>query len=132
MGPLEVTAGIAAALLAVVVGVWVAVRRRERRRRDEAERRDDAMVRAQVLERLARVTAEWEGRADQDVTDATVMASDASGIDAPLSGADGSDDGRAPVGGRPAAVTGRGHAVDEHPRHRRPGHGIRVRRHRRA
>ena len=125
MGPLEVTAGIAAVLVAVVVGAWVAVRRRERRRRVEVERRDDAMVRAQVLERLARVTAEWEGlrrpaRDRRDVTDANVID------------ANGADEGRAPVGGRPAAVTGPGHAVDEHPRHRRPGHGIRVRRHRRA
>ncbi len=88
------------------------------------------MVRAQVLERLARVTAEWDGAADQDVTDANVTGANAAGTN----GADtnGADEGRAPVGGRPAAVTGLGHAVDEHPRHRRPGHGIRVRRHRRA
>ena len=40
MGPLEVTAGIAAVLIAVV-GIWVAaVRRRDRRHRDELERRD--------------------------------------------------------------------------------------------
>ena len=125
MGPLEVTAGIAAVLLAVVVGVWVAVRRRERRRRVEAERRDDAMVRAQVLERLARVTAEWDGLADQDVTDAD--GADANGADA-----NGADEAVPRWASRPAAVTGLGHAVDEHPRHRRPGHGIRVRRHRRA
>lgn len=125
MGPLEVTAGIAAVLLAVVVGIRVAVRRRERRRRDEAERRDDAMVRAQVLERLARVTAEWEGRTDQDVAGATVM-------DANLVDPNGAHEGRAPMGGPPAAVAGLAHPVDEHPRHRRPGHGIRVRRHRRA
>ena len=81
MGPLEVTAGIAAVLLAVVVGVWVAVRRRERRHRDEAERRDDARVRAQVLERLARVTAEWDRHADQDVTDGNASDAYVSGAD---------------------------------------------------
>ncbi len=122
MGPLEVTAGIAAVLIAVV-GIWVAaVRRRDRRHRDELERRDDALVRAQVLERLARATAQWDGHADEAVTDLDVT-----------------DEDRSQVGGRsgagavdPAASTGPAQASDEHPRHRRPGHGIRVRRHRRA
>ena len=105
MGPVEVTAGVVVFLVAVVgIGVWVAASRRRNRRRDEVERGHEAMVRAQVLERLARVTAEWDGPADHDVTGAKATdATDANAIDATLGDANGPDAGSTPEGGRPAA-----------------------------
>jgi hypothetical protein len=104
MGPVEVAAGVAVFLAAVVgIGVWVAATRRRTRRRDEVERRHEAMVRAQVLERLARVTAEWEGPADHDVTGANATDADANADDATLTDTNGADAGSTPEGGRPAA-----------------------------
>jgi hypothetical protein len=83
MGPVEVTAGAALVLVAVVcVGVWVAAarRRRNRRRREEAERgADDAAMRAEVLRRLERAAAQWDHTPDTAGTVGTAVSADPAG-----------------------------------------------------
>ena len=133
MGPVEVTAG-AVVLLAAVVGVWVvaARRRRSRRRRDEAERgTDDAAMRAEVLERLTRAAAQWDGAAGTAGMGAGGTGGTASSGVGEVAGAPqvrGTD----PAETRPEARPEPARAADEPARHGRPGHRIRLRGHPRA
>ncbi len=129
-----------AALVAVVV-IWVAVRRRDRRRRAELEREHDAMVRAQVLERLAHVTAQWDGHPDEHESDESpapgagppaTAAPDPATVAPPDPATVAPPDPATVAPPDPGAVAGPAPADDDHPHHRGPGHGIRVRRHRRA
>ena len=142
MGPVEVTAGAALVLVAVVcVGVWVAAarRRRNRRRREEAERgADDAAVRAEVLRRLERAAAQWNHTADTTGTVGTAVSAEAADPAASagtgpveLNGA--SQELRAePAENRPVARPEYAPAAAEPARHGRPGRRIRVRWHPRA
>lgn len=76
MGPVEVTAAVAVLLAAVILGVAAATAARRRARREDAEQGpDDEALRPEVLDRLRRMTAEWDGRTgtgarseDTDVT----------------------------------------------------------------
>ena len=124
MGPVEVTAGAVVLLVAVVpVGVWVAAarRRRNRRRREEVERgSDDAVLRAEVVDRLKRAAAQWDtaGTGPVRVDDAPQGHRAEPAVSAP-----------APL---PAARPEIAPAADEPARHGRPGRRIRVRWHPRA
>ena len=107
MGPLEVTAGVAAVLVAVaaVLAVRAVISARRRTRRDDDERGpDDTAMRPEVLERLHQVTAQWDARSE---------AGRPSG--------DAAAGGDAPVPGREdVSWSGPSHA-DEGPRRRRAG-----------
>jgi hypothetical protein len=145
MGPVEVTAGAALVLVAVVcAGVWVAAarRRRNRRRREEAERgADDAAMRAEVLRRLERAAAQWDHTADTAGTVGTAVSAEAadptdpagSAGTAPVELNGASHEHRAePAENRPTGRPEYAPAAAESARHGRPGRRIRVRWHPRA
>ena len=101
-------------------------------RRDEAERgTDDAAMRAEVLERLTRAAAQWDGAAGTAGMGAGGTGGTASSGVGEVAGAPqvrGTD----PAETRPEARPEPARAADEPARHGRPGHRIRLRGHPRA